>query len=151
MLIDTLQSDLKKAQLDKDENRVSTLRLLLSELKYAEIKKRESEQASLSDEEVISVIQREIKKRKEAALGFRQGNREESAGKEELEADILVKYLPEQLSDEKLMEIIDVAVKDTAAAGISDMGKVIGQVLGKVGGSADGARVSNLLKQKWST
>lgn len=151
MLIDTIQTDLKKAQLDKDECSVSTLRLLLSELKYAEIKKRESVESPLSDAEIITIIQKEIKKRKEAALGFRQGNREESAKKEEQEADILVKYLPEQLSDEDLMVIIEDVIASTGATGMNDMGKVIGSVLQKVGGSADGSRVSNALRKKWST
>lgn len=149
MLIDILQTDLKKAQLEKDELRVSTMRLLLSELRYAEIGKRENEH-SLTDEEIISIIQKEIKKRKEAALGFRQGKREESAEKEELEADILVQYLPEQLSDEDLIKIIEQTITETGATGIYDMGKVIGQVLGKVGKSADGSRISNILKKKWS-
>lgn len=148
MLINILQTDLKKAQLDKDELRVSTLRLLLSELRYAEIKKRESEYASLSETEIIPIIQREIKKRKEAALGFRQGKREESAKKEELEADILVKYLPEQLSDEDLMVIINQVITDTGVTGINDMGKVIGFVMGKAKGSADGSRISALVKEK---
>ncbi len=151
MLIDILRTDLKKAQLDKDEVRVSTLRLLLSELRYAEIKKREGECTSLSDAEIIPIIQKEIKKRKEAALGFRQGNREEGAKKEELEAGILVKYLPKQLSDEDLMVIIERAIEDIGATGTRDIGKVIGQVLEKVGGSADGARISHLLMKKWST
>lgn len=150
MLIDIIHSDLKQAQLDKDELKVSTLRLLLSEIHNVEIKK-EVEDKTLSDEEIVTVLQKEVKKRKEAALGFRQGNREDSAKKEELEAEALEKYLPEQLSDEELEKIINQAVLETGAEMVSDMGKVIGRVLDQVGGSADGARISNLLKKKWST
>lgn len=149
MLLETIQSDLKQAQIDKNELKVSTLRLLLSEIHNVEIKK-ETDENSLSDEEIIAVVQKEVKKRKEAADGFRQGGREDSAKKEEMEAEILLKYLPEQLTDEDLQKIIDQAVSETGAGGISDMGKVIGKVLGQVGGSADGARISNLLKKKWS-
>lgn len=150
MLFETIQSDLKQAQIDKDELKVSTLRLLLSEIHNTEIKK-EAEDKTLSDEEIIAVLQKEVKKRKEAAAGFRQGNREDSAKKEETEAEVLEKYLPEQLSDGELEKIIDQAILETGANGISDMGKVIGKVLSQVQGKADGARVSSLLKKKWST
>ncbi len=150
MLIDTIQTDLKNAQLDKNELKVSTLRLLLSEIKYAEIKKNEEDQ-TLSDDETIIVVQKEVKKRKEAADGFRQGGREETAQKEEAEAEILAKYLPKQLTDEELNSIIDEAIIKTGALGRSDMGRVIGFVMGQVRGSVDGARVSNLLQKKWST
>lgn len=151
MLIDIIHSDLKQAQLDKDELKTNTLRLLLSEIRYAEIRKRETENQSLSDEEVITVIQKEVKKRKEAADGFRHGGRIDSAEKEESEAEVLIKYLPEQLSDEDLQKIIDQAISETGATRISDMGKVIGKVISQVRGSADGARISTLLKKKWST
>lgn len=148
MLIDRLQDDLKKLQLEKNELGVNTLRLLLSEIHNAEIKKGEGE--SLSDDEIVAVIQREVKKRKEAAEGFKQGGREDSAQKEEDEALILSKYLPEQLSDEELNSMIDAAISETNASAISDMGKVIGNVMGKVKGRAEGARISSLVKEKLS-
>lgn len=146
MLLTDLQEDLKQAQLDKDEPGVNTLRLLLSEIRYAEIKKLGDEK--LSDEEVITIIQKEIKKRKEAAAGFRQGDREESAQKEEMEADILGKYLPAQLSDMELAQIIDEAITETGAIGMNDMGKVIGLVMGKVKGQAEGSKISEIVKNK---
>lgn len=145
MLLDTLKEDLKQAQLNKNEPGVNTLRLLLSEIRYAEIKKPDGQ---LSDEEVVTIIQREIKKRKEAAAGFRQGNREESAQKEETEADILAKYLPAQLSDMELSQIIDEAITETGAIGMTDMGKVIGLVMGKVKGQAEGSKISEIVKNK---
>ncbi|MFA5933509.1 MAG: GatB/YqeY domain-containing protein [Microgenomates group bacterium] len=144
MLLDQLHEDLKQAQLDKNEPGVNTLRLLLSEIKNSEIKKSEE----LSDEEIVTVIQREIKKRKEAAMGFRQGNREESAIKEEQEADLLAKYLPAQLSDMELSQIIDEVIAETGAIGMTDMGKVIGLVMGKVKGSAEGSKISEIVKNK---
>lgn len=139
-----LQEDLKQAQLNKDETRVSTLRLLLSEIKNSEITKGEQ----LSKQEIIAVIAKEVKKRKEAATGFRQGGREEAAVKEEQEADILSNYLPAQLSDEELSKIVDEAIKETGASSMPEMGKVIGVVMAKVAGQAEGGRVSMLVKEK---
>ncbi len=144
MLLSKLQSDLKNAQLERDEIKVSTLRLLLSEIKNTEIQKG----GELSDEDVISVIQKEVKKRKEAALGFRSGGREEQAQKEEAEGTILQAYLPAQLSNEELTRIVKESINETGATSIQDMGKVIGMVMGKVRGQAQGSTVSALVKEK---
>lgn len=144
MLKDQIQADLRQAQLGKDSVKVDTLRLLWSALRYGEI----DQGKEFTDVDVISVVQREIKKRKEAAEGFRQGGREEQAAKEEAEAQILSKYLPTQLSDEELNQIIEEAVKETGASSIADMGKVIGLVMSKVVGQAEGARVSAMVKEK---
>lgn len=144
MLQDKLQTDLKQAQIDRDERRISTLRLLLSEIHNAEIAQGEA----LSDEEIASVIQHEVKKRKEAAAGFRQGEREEKALLEEAEAEILSSYLPQQLSDRELTKIVEDTITELGATSISEIGKVIGAVIGKVKGQADGAKVSALVKFK---
>ncbi|MBI4035847.1 GatB/YqeY domain-containing protein [Candidatus Daviesbacteria bacterium] len=146
MLLDTIQSDLKEAQLGRDEIKVSTLRLLLSEIKNAEIAKG----GELSDEDIVSVVQKEVKKRKEAATAFRSGGRQESAVKEESEAAILEKYLPSQLSTEELTKIVQDTINEIGATGVQDMGKVIGAVMGKVRGQADGGTVSALVKGKLS-
>ncbi|MDO8638808.1 MAG: GatB/YqeY domain-containing protein [Candidatus Daviesbacteria bacterium] len=148
MLFEKIQADLKEAQLQKDEIRTSVLRMLISEMRYAEIRQREGEEKQLSDDEIISVVQKEIKKRKEASAGFRQGGREDAALKEEKEAEILMVYLPKQLSDEELGKIIDEAISQTGASNMADMGKVIGIVMGKAPGQADGSRVSALVKSK---
>lgn len=147
MLLDQIQTDLKNAQLNRDEVKVSTLRLLLSEIKNAEIQKGQS----LSDEDLTSVIQREVKKRKEAAAGFRSGDREDSALKEEGEAKILEGYLPAQLSTEELTKIVTDTINEVGATSMADMGKVIGAVMGKVKGQADGGTISGLVKEKLST
>ncbi|MDO8570990.1 MAG: GatB/YqeY domain-containing protein [Candidatus Daviesbacteria bacterium] len=149
MLLDKIHSDLKDAQLAKDEIKTSVLRMLISEIRYSEIKQREGGKSELSDEEIINVVQREVKKRKEASAGFRTGGREDSALKEEKEAEILVNYLPKQLSDAELEIIINEAISKTGASQISDMGKVIGMVMGKVAGQADGGRVSALVRKKF--
>ncbi len=147
MLLDQIQSNLKQAQLARDEIKVSTLRLLLSEIKNAEIAKGPAN-AGLADEDIISVVQKEVKKRKEAALAFRNGGREESALKEEAEAKVLESYLPAQISNEELTKIVEEAITEVGAKGISDMGKVIGAVMGKVRGRSDGAAVSSIVKEK---
>ncbi len=144
MLQDKLQEDLKNAQLARDGVKVSTLRLLLSEIKNAEIQKGEV----LSDQDLIPVLQREVKKRKEAAAGFRSGGREEQAKKEESEEAILQSYLPAQLSNEQLTKIVEESITKLGATSIADMGKVIGVVMSEVKGQADGGSVSALVKEK---
>lgn len=147
MLLDQVQLDLKNAQLARDEIKISTLRLLLSEIRNGEIAKGNQ----LTDEDVILIIQREVKKRKEAAAGFRQGEREESAQKEELEAKVLETYLPDQLSNEELTKLVDEAINEVGANSVQDMGKVMGVVMGKVGVRSDGGTVSALVKEKLTT
>ncbi len=150
MLLDQLQTDLKNAQLSRDEIKVSTLRLLLSEVKNAEIAKGGPAVAGLSDEEIISIVQKEAKKRKEAAEAFRSGGREEAAGKEEAELKILESYLPSQLSNEELTKLVEDTITELGASSITDMGKVMGAVMGKTKGQADGGVVSALVKEKLS-
>lgn len=149
-----VQADLKQAQLSRDELKVSTLRLLLSEIKNAEIVLRQSsgqaKLGELSEQDIISIVQREVKKRKEAAAGFRQGNREELAQKEESEAKILEAYLPLQVTDEELTAVVLQSIKEVGASSVSDMGKVMGVVMGKVKGQADGTRVSSIVKERLS-
>ncbi len=142
-MLDKIQTDLKNAQLNRDEVKVSTLRLLLSEIKNGEISKGES----LSDNDVIGIIQRELKKRKEAAAGFRSGGREESALKEELEAKVLSSYLPAQISSEELTKIIEDTIS-LERPSLQDMGKIIRLVMEKVKGRADGGTVSALVKER---
>lgn len=146
MLTDQLQEDLKQAQLARDEIKVSTLRLLLSEIHNVEIQKG----GVVSEGDVTSIIQKEVKKRQEAAAGFRQGGREEQAQKEEKELDILKVYLPTQLSNDQLTKIIEESIKEVGASSIQDMGKVMGVVMGKVKGQADGGMVSSLVKERLS-
>lgn len=145
MVLD-IQSDLKQAQLAKDEVKVSTLRLLLSEIHNVEIARG----GNLSDQDVISVIQREVKKRKEAAVGFRAGNREEQARKEEAEGAVLENYLPKQLSNEVLTKAIEDSINEVGANSLADMGKVMGVVMSKVKGQADGSVVSSMVKERLS-
>lgn len=146
MLLDQLQADLKNAQLSRDEVKVSTLRLLLSEIHNARIQKG----VEVSDQDIVLVIRREAKKRKEAVIGFRSGNREELALKEEAELKILEGYLPAGLTNEELTKIVLDTINEMGASTLADMGKVIGAVMGKAGGRADGGTVSALVKERLS-
>lgn len=143
MLLDKIQEDLKNAQLAKDEVKVSTLRLLLAEVKNFQIAHGE-----VTDQDIIGVIQREVKKRKEAIESFRAGGREQSAKVEEEELAVLQLFLPEQLSDEELTKVVEDNINELGASSPSDMGRVIGSVMGKVAGKAEGARVSAIVKEK---
>lgn len=140
---DQIRQDLKTAMLAHDETAVSTLRMLLSEIKYLEVAK-----GDLNDQDLVGVVQKELKKRREAAEGFRKGGREESALKEESEAKVLEKYLPEQMSDQELQSLVDEAIKEIGASSMADMGKVMTQVMSKAGQSVEGSRVSALVRQK---
>lgn len=146
MLTQKLQEDLKQAQLARDEVKVSTLRLLLSEIKNTEIAKGKE----LEDQEVVSVIQKEAKKRRESIESFRKGKREELAQKEEAELKILSTYLPAQLTTEELGKLVDEAIMQTKASTLEDMGKVMSIVMGKVAGKADGGTISQLVKERLS-
>lgn len=140
-----IREDLKQAQLSRDEVKISTLRLLLSELSNAKIAKGTD---LLSDGDIITVIQKEAKKRAESIESFRNGAREDLASKEEAELEILQTYLPEQLSDEELTKVIEEVITNTGATSLADMGKIIGAVMGKVGQKAEGARVSMIVRSK---
>lgn len=149
MLQEKLQQELKSALLARDEVKVSTLRLLLSEIKNAEIALRQdSGQANLSDEQIIGVIQREVKKRTEAATGFRSGGREDQAQKEEAELKVLEGYLPVQISTDQLTKIVEETISEVGAVSVADMGRVMGVVMGKVASRADGGTVSALVREK---
>ncbi len=159
-----IQQDLNQALKSNQEISRSTLRYILSVIQGKEKEKRykiskESKGASeselalksqLADEEIIEVISSEIKKRKEAILAYEKGKREDLAQKEKNEIEILIKYLPEQLSEDKLKDIIKEAVKKTGAGQIKDMGKVMAQIMPQVKGKADGGLVSKLVKESLS-
>lgn len=146
MTVSDIQDDLKSAQLERQELKVSTLRLLLSEIHNLEIQKG----VELNEADVISVIQREAKKRKEAVEAFKIGGREEQAQKEEAELKILEEYLPAQLSNEELTALVDQAITEVGVKSITEMGKVMAAVMNKVAGRADGNTVSSLVRQKLS-
>lgn len=135
-----LQDDLTAAIKSRDELRSATLRLTLSAVTKEEVAGTTARQ--LSDDEVLKVITREAKKRREAAEAFAQGGRAESAERERAEGEVLAEYLPKQLSDEELAQLVRDAVAESGAEGPKAMGAVMKAVNPKVAGRAEGGRVA---------
>lgn len=147
MLKDKIQQDLKEAMLSKSEEKLSVIRMLKSAIQYYEIQKGGAGY-SASDEDVIDVVGREIKKRKESIDLYEKGNRQELADKEKRELDILNKYMPEQLSEEEIKKLVDKAMTQTGATSMQDMGKVMGLLSPQIKGKADGGMVSSIVKER---
>ncbi|MEU6967498.1 GatB/YqeY domain-containing protein [Kitasatospora aureofaciens] len=139
-----LQEDLTAAIKDRDELRSSTIRLTLSAVTSEEVAGKEKRE--LSDAEVLKVITREAKKRREAAEAFDQGGRVDQAARERAEGEVLAGYLPKQLSDEELAAIVAAAVAESGASGPQAMGAVMKLVKPKVDGLAEGGRVAAAVK-----
>lgn len=144
MIAETISQKIAQALKAKEEIRLSTLRLLSSALNYEFIAK----QHKLNQEEEIVVVQREIKKRKDAIEAYEKAGAVERAEKEKKEMAVLSEFLPEQLTDEELGKIVGEAVKEAGASSFADIGKVMGIVMPKVAGKADGARVSTLVREQ---
>ena len=141
-LKDRLRTDLTAAMKARDEVRSSTLRMVLTAVTNAEVAGKVSRE--LSDEEVVGVLSSEAKKRREAAAAFADGGRAEMAAKEQAEADVIADYLPEQLSEAEIADLVAKAIEQTGAAGegMRAMGKVMGVVQPQVKGRADGGAVA---------
>jgi uncharacterized protein YqeY len=139
-----IESDLKAARLARDDQRRDALSLILNALRQAE----KELQRPLSEEEELQVLQRERKRRVEAADAFRDGGREERAEAEEAELVILEGYMPEQLSEEEIEEIIDDVISEVGATSIRDLGRVMAGVMHQTSGRADGSTVNQLVKEK---
>ncbi|GAA4389695.1 GatB/YqeY domain-containing protein [Ornithinibacter aureus] len=140
-----LQHDLHDAMRARDTVRSGTLRMTLTAITNAEVAGDEARE--LSDDEVLKVVAKEAKKRKEAAAAFTGAGRPELAATEEAELLVLEGYLPAQLDDEALREIVDRAVAATGAIGMSQLGLVMKAAQGEVAGRADGGRVAAVVKQ----
>src|SRR3989344_3588589 len=136
MLKARIQEDLKNAMLAKDENRLSVIRMLKSAIQYYEIQKSGAGYEA-TDEDVIEVIGKEVKKRKESIELYEKGGRKDSAEKEKAEAVLLETYLPEQLTEEEIIKIVDDAISSAGASSIQDMGKVMSAIMPQVKGKAD--------------
>ena len=140
-----MEQDLIAAMKAQDGVRLSTLRLLKAALRNAAIEKR---QEHLADADVLPILNRQIKQRREAIEAYRKGNRADLAAKEEAELAILTRYEPPQLGDQELQALIETAVVDTGAAGPADQGKVMKQVMAQTQGRADGKRISQLVAER---
>jgi uncharacterized protein YqeY len=138
-LLEQVQRDARDAMKARERERMHALRLIVSELQKA---------AKDDGGDEIQVLQRERKRRLEAAEAYRDGGRPDAAAAEEREAEIIASYLPAQLSDEELDAIVGDAVAESGASSPSEMGKVMGLIMPKVQGRADGKRVSALVREK---
>ena len=143
-LIARLEGELERAMKERDAERRDALRLILANLRSAE----KELQRPLHDEEELQVLQRERKKRVEAAEAFRDAGREEQAAAEEAELDVLEEFMPEPLSEEELEEIVDDAIAETGATSLRDLGRVMADVMPQIAGRADGSAVSQLVREK---
>jgi uncharacterized protein len=143
-LIDRMETELKDAMRDRDAERRDALRLILASLRGAE----KDLMRPLSDDEELQVLQRERKKRLDAAEAFRAAGREEQAEKEEGELDVLEEYMPEPLSEEELEKIVDDVIAEVGATNVRHLGRVMHDVMPQVAGRADGSAVTQLVREK---
>jgi uncharacterized protein len=143
-LIARIEEELAAARRERDNERRDALSLILSQLRSAE----KELQRPLHDEEELQVLQRERKKRVEAAEAFRAGGREEQAESEERELEVLEEFMPEPLSEEELETIVDDAIAECGATSMRDLGRVMADVMPQVAGRADGSAVSQLVREK---
>jgi uncharacterized protein len=143
-LVARMEVELKEAMLARDDERRNALRLLISSLRAAE----KELQRKLSEDEELQVLQRERKRRTEAAEAFRSGGREEQAAGEERELAVLEEFMPSPLSDDELEEIVDTAIAEVGATSVRDLGRVMADVMPQIAGRADGSTVSQLVREK---
>ncbi len=143
-LIAEIQAELTDAMRAGEKERRDALRLILNALRSAE----KELQRPLKEDEELQVLQRERKRRLEAAEAFRAGGREEQAAMEERELEILEEFMPEPLSDDEVEEIVDDVIAEVGATGMPVFGRVMADVMPQVAGRADGAAVSQLVREK---
>ena len=142
-----IKEDLKNAMREKNEGVVSVLRMLISSFRNKEISIRQGGQAELSDEQVLEVMQSEVKKRKDSIEAYEAGGRQDLADQEKKEIEILRKYLPAQLSAEDLEKVAKEVISEMGEITAKDFGRAIGQVMARVKGQADGGQVSAVVKK----
>ena len=143
-LIERLENELKEAMRARDQDRTDVLRLTLTSLRAAE----KEVQRPLKEDEELHVLQRERKRRAEAAEAFRSAGREEQAAKEERELAVIEEFMPEPVDEDELERIIDDAIAETGATSLRDLGRVMADVMPQVAGRADGSVVSQLVREK---
>lgn len=143
-LIDRLNQDMKQAMKDKDKTKLSVIRMVKTSLQYESIKLGKE----LSQDEALTVLSRELKQRKDSLQEFENAGRQDLVDNVQNEIAVIDLYMPEQLSDEDLLAIIDETISEIGAQSKADMGKVMNAVMPKVRGQADGGQVSRLVQSK---
>ena len=142
-----LQQELKESMLARNELKTSVLRMLLSAINYYEIQKGGAGYEAL-EEDVLAVIQKEAKQRNDSIEQFNNAGRQELADKEQKELEMLEVYLPEQMSEEEIKKLVKEAISQTKAISMQDIGKIMGVLMPKVKGKADGNLVNNIVKKE---
>jgi uncharacterized protein len=138
-ILERVQEDVRSAMKAGDRERAAALRMVVDSLQ---------QDAKLGDGDEVAVLQRERKKRLEAADAFRDGGRGDQADTEQAEAELIEVYLPAQLSDDELQQLVEAAIEETGASEPKQMGQVMSALMPKVGGRADGKRVSQVVREK---
>lgn len=147
-LKERLDADFKLALKNKETAKLSTLRLIKAELTNLE---KEKKAVKLNDPQILATIQRAVKKRKEAIVAYKKGGREDLAQKEAQEIDFLQLYLPKQLSEEEITDAVKEIIAKTGASGPQDIGKVMGSIMKKLAGQADGQQVKTIVQKLLSS
>ena len=143
-LKETLTDNYKQAMKDRDKLKVSTIRMVLAGVKNEEIAKR----GELTEEEFLTVLAREARKRKESIEEFGKGGRQDLVEKEERELSIIESYLPEQLSEDEVRDIIDRTIQEVGATSAGDLGKVMGKLMPLLKGKTDGKKVNQMVRER---
>jgi len=142
-IAERLDADLKEALRSRDALRTSTIRLARAAIKNAEIDRRRP----LRDDEIVAVLQHEVKRRREAIEGYERGGRDDLVQKEKLEMAILLGYLPPMLTEGEIQALVRDVVGQVGASGERDFGRVMGQVIKRVAGRADGRTVERIVRE----
>jgi len=156
-LLKKLDEDLKQSMRDKTELRTSTIRLLISAIRYAEMKKQDAEfnknpdadlkQITISDTDILGVIAKEIKQREDSITAYKAGNRQDLVDKESAEMAFLKAYLPQQLTREEVVAEAKAMINELGAKGPGDKGKVMGKLVAKLKGKADGKVINDIVTE----
>ncbi len=144
-LKDKINADIKQAMLAKEKGKLEALRAVKSAILLAETEKGGSE--GLSEDKEIAIVQKLVKQRRESAALYKEQGRDDLAADETFQADVISKYLPEQLSEEEVTAVVKQVIEQTGASGPKDMGRVMGPVMGRLKGKADGKMISTIVKQ----
>lgn len=143
-MLEKIKNDLNQALKDKDEVKVSVLRMLVSEIHNKQISNKSDE---ISDDEIIKVIRQQVKKIKESIEAYKQGKRDDLVKKESQELDILNKYLPQEMSQDELEKVIKEIIDGVKPQGPQDFGKVMSEAMKRLSGRVDGSKVSEVVKK----
>ena len=145
-LADRIKDDMKVAMRERDKDRLTTIRLILAAMKQQEVDTRKE----LTEADVLAILDKMVKQRKDSIDQFTKAGRDELAAKEQAEIEVIQVYLPQQLTEEEILELVADAISSTGAESMRDMGKVMGILKPKLQGRADMGKVSGLIKSKLS-